>query len=192
MDRILRTFVGLRMAAAAARDLDRIGAELARLDSDLRRPVPEDLHITVQFLGETGHDEIHRIGQALDRALTGIGPMPVSLVGLGAYPEPARARVVWAGVRSEPEDRLLALGAAVHDALGALGFPPERRRWQPHVTLGRLRRRPDPALVERLERDAKKDLGHATLTEAKLLLSDPKSRPYRYVDLTTTRLGAGG
>jgi hypothetical protein len=56
------------------------------------------------------------------------------------------------------------------------------------VTLARVRGRPSPRVLEALEAAGDLDLGGETLSELKLILSDPGHRPYHYIDLTTVEL----
>ena len=185
----LRTFVALRCGAAVRKRLRHRAEHLRGLDGGLRTVALEDFHLTVQFLGPTEEDEIHRIAQALERAAVDIPPLTLRYRGLGAFPTPERARVVWAGVEDETEPPALEpLVASVARELDTLGFEPERRRFHAHVTLGRLRRRPDPALVEAVSAAEGLDLGLEGVSELKLILSAPGRGPYHYTDLTTVDL----
>ncbi len=189
----MRTFVALRVGEDIRRRLHREAERLKAFEADLRPVHEQDLHVTLQFLGETSDDETWRVSKALAQVGAAHPPIEAEYIGLGAFPEPERARVVWAGLREAEgtEGRLQALVEAVGSALAELGFPPERRRFHPHVTLGRLRRRPDAALVEAIASGAERDLGDELLSEVKLIVSDPSQKPYHYIDLTTVDLDGG-
>lgn len=189
MPRPLRTFVAVPCSPQMVRALRRWGDRLAGIDSVLRTPATDDFHLTVQFLGNTAEEDIPEIARALDDAVEEIPSFDVRYRGLGAFPDPTRARVVWAGVEEvEPAGRLQALSHAIGEALEPLGHAPEHRAWHPHVTLGRLRGRPSSALVEAIEGAAAVDLGEDRVSELKLILSAPGNRGYRYIDLTTVEL----
>jgi 2'-5' RNA ligase len=195
MARLLRTFVALCSGPAACRRFAREARRLAALDDGFRAPATDDFHLTLQFLGDTNETDVPAIARALVRAAEGHEPLSLRYGGLGAFPEPARARVVWAAVGAETAGGeadpapLVALARSVGEALRPLGFPTEGRAWHPHVTLGRLRRRPAPALVEALLAGAALDLGGEEVSDLKLILSDPGEGRYRYIDLTTVPLG---
>lgn len=190
MPRPMRTFVALRVGPECARRMRRHAEQLEALDPALRLVEREDLHLTLHFLGGTPDDDVWKVS----KALTAIGrthpPLELEYVGLGAFPVAERARVVWAGVRevSGTEGRLAALVGAVGEALGDLGYPPERRGHHAHVTLGRLRSRPRGELVAAVEGGGEVELGVEILSEVKLIVSDPSQRPYHYIDLTTVDL----
>lgn len=189
MARLLRTFVAFSCGPAVRAALMRQGDRLARIDPALRPPTTGDYHLTVQFLGNTREEDTARIGAALAQAVRDVEPFAVRYGGLGAFPSASRARVVWAAVREiEEAGHLSALARAVGEGLEPLGYPPEARAFHPHVTIGRVRRRPDPAFVQAVEGGAALDLGSETLSELRFILSEPGSRGYRYVDLTTVQL----
>lgn len=114
------------------------------------RPVPpENWHLTLRFLGATErltHERVLRQMAEVDRG----PPFQLGFGGLGAFPRPARATVLWLGVeRGEPEVR--ALADRVGGALEAAGVPPEERPFHPHLTLSRIRPHQDVGpLVERV------------------------------------------
>jgi 2'-5' RNA ligase len=188
----MRTFVAIRCGAPIRARLAREASRLAALDRGVRPTREEDLHLTVQFLGETREDVVPALGEALRRAAARFPPIPVRYRGLGAFPSAGRPQMLWVGLEEEGEPgRLAALAAAVGESLTPLGHPPERRPWTAHVTLGRFRGgRPRPALSEAIERGRALDLGRETLSDLELILSAPREGRYHYIDLTTVRLGS--
>lgn len=194
MAREMRTFVALRIGPSIRRRLRREAERLQTLESGLRPVHEQDLHVTLHFLGATSDDETWRVSRALAEVAERHPPIEAEYVGLGAFPTASRARVAWAGVREAAgtEGRLERLVDDIGRALGALGFPPDRRRFHAHVTLGRLRRRPAPAFAAALEARDAEPWGAETLSEVKLIVSDPGHQPYHYIDLTTVDLMGDG
>jgi 2'-5' RNA ligase len=118
-----------------------VGAARAALDrrvSAVRWTDPEQAHLTLQFLGATEPARVPDLAAALAGVAAGARPLTLRTEGLGVFPSPARARVVWLGLVGQT-DRLAALQAAVVAATGRLGFAVETRAFRPHLTLGRLR-----------------------------------------------------
>jgi 2'-5' RNA ligase len=95
------------------------------------------LHLTLKFLGDVEETELPEVVAAVARASTGTPPFGFETRSLGAFPSPARPRVLWVGI--EPVDELMALQQAIDGELTKLGFPREKRRFHPHITLGRIR-----------------------------------------------------
>lgn len=95
---------------------------------------PENLHITLRFIGEVAEDRADDIVAALDRIRTGAFPVTVS--GAGRFGTNDRTRALWAGV--ERTAALDALHDKIDRALINTGLPPEGRKYTPHVTLARF------------------------------------------------------
>ena len=103
------------------------------------RPVrPEGVHLTLKFLGDVPADRVGAIGDAVGKSAARHPPFALSLSGVGAFPSGRAPRVLWAGIAGDL-DRLAALQASVDACLAELGFPRERRAFNPHLTLARLR-----------------------------------------------------
>ena len=120
---------------------------------DLSLPVkwvrPDGIHLTLKFLGEIAEARQPEVIAALRRAADGTRPLPLAIEGFGAFPDPARARVLWAGVAPDPGLELLQ--HAIEREFTPLGFPTEARTFRPHVTLGRAQRDARPAAFRGLE-----------------------------------------
>lgn len=120
--------VALKEATAALR---------ARFPST--RWIPEDnQHITLRFLGGTDLDLVPPVGAALVAAASGASAADISIDGSGAFPNPRRASVLWAGI-DDPSGLLGGLVADLNTRFAALGFDTERRPYVPHLTLARFR-----------------------------------------------------
>lgn len=124
-----------------------IGAPISdRAREQLRRHLPEVLpgrpvpsgkwHFTLRFLGNTPPEQRDRLVETLSRAKLG-APFRIELGALGAFPSPARARVLWVGV-TRGADRLVRLAEDVERAVQAAGFDAEPRPFRSHLTLSRL------------------------------------------------------
>lgn len=110
---------------------------------------PESWHLTLRFLGDTAPDACDRLVRELRSAELGHG-FTLGFGGLGAFPRPARATVLWLGI-AEGEAPLGALAAAVEEAACRAGFPAETRPFAAHLTLSRIRPAEDVRpLVERV------------------------------------------
>ena len=121
---------------------------------------PYRAHILMRFLGWTTRDRLEALIPHLRTAAAACGPLDATVGGLKTFPPegPGQARVLWVGVDVPREGRTLQ--TACDRAAEALGFPPERRKFSPHVTLGRWKnpvRKPvlppveiGPARLERL------------------------------------------
>ncbi|HEX9022068.1 MAG TPA: RNA 2',3'-cyclic phosphodiesterase [Nitrospirota bacterium] len=135
----MRTFIAIeipdeirRGMAEAQRRLKDAGAV------DASWPRPEGIHLTLKFLGETPEQNIPEIMTGLRAAAQGTGVLRLEVAGVGTFPNPKNARVVWIGVSGDTE-RLARLQAAVEGAMARLGLERENRAFTPHLTLGRIK-----------------------------------------------------
>ena len=98
---------------------------------------PENWHITLRFLGWTDDVAFDRMLAALDDSDLG-SPFKVMLSGMGAFPRPKSATVIWLAF-SEGLTRLEELAAMAEEAAQSAGFGPEERPFRAHLTLSRVR-----------------------------------------------------
>ncbi len=99
---------------------------------------PENLHITLRFLGDVESEALSVLGNALEEAYIGVEAFSLRVAGVGAFPNARRARVVWAGVTGaegplESVHRISEMGAR------GIGLAADEKAFSPHVTLGRIR-----------------------------------------------------
>lgn len=99
---------------------------------------PEQLHITVRFIGDVDGAMFHDIQSAL--AEVDSPSFNLHLKGVGHFPPRGNPRVIWAGL--EKSDPLLSLRRKVDSALLKIGLEPEKRKFSPHLTLARLKNTP--------------------------------------------------
>jgi 2'-5' RNA ligase len=124
---------------------DRVRAGLAAVSEELRSQTrgltwvpPDNLHLTLRFLGEIGPATLEDVRDAVVAAAAVVAPFTVSLGGLSGFPAGRAPRVLWASVAAGGE-RIETLFAELDAALVARGIPGESRAFHPHVTLARAR-----------------------------------------------------
>lgn len=98
---------------------------------------PLNWHLTLRFLGNVDEVTYQRFVSEVDTADLGT-KFRVALGGLGAFPNPKRATVLWVGV-SRGGDELAELALTAEEAAQAAGLPPEERPFRPHLSLSRIR-----------------------------------------------------
>lgn len=101
---------------------------------------PERLHVTLAFLGEVPDAVAARVGERVGTAVRDVAPFSVAVAGGGAFPRPARPRVLWAGVTGDT-GALAALARVTRREARAAGADVERAAFVPHVTVARVRAR---------------------------------------------------
>ena len=137
----IRTFVAVELddsvKAHIAAAIDRLRGK--QIDN-LRLVRPEGVHLTLKFLGDIDADRVPAVAQAMSQVAARHALFALTLGAPGVFPNANRARVLWIGVDGDLEP-LKLLQAGVEDALTAIDFPPEKRGFNPHLTIGRMRHR---------------------------------------------------
>ncbi|MFC0213030.1 RNA 2',3'-cyclic phosphodiesterase [Paenibacillus chartarius] len=99
---------------------------------------PDDIHITLKFLGETPAARVDAVMDALRSAAadTALQPFELQAAALGVFGPPARPSILWTGLQGD-KTSLIQLQSAVEGAMAALGYEREERGYRPHITLAR-------------------------------------------------------
>jgi 2'-5' RNA ligase len=187
-DRAVRLFVAILFPEAIRTRLGTLIDQLRQCDADVKWVEASNLHVTLQFLGATATTLMPSIEQALDEAVRGVRPIAVDVEGTGVFPPRGAARVLWVGMRADPA-ALEALQERVASRLEPLGFVPERRRFSPHVTLGRVRSsRNLRVCVDRLRAHESFHAGHMVIDSFALMQSQLSQRGPTYTAVKTFEL----
>ncbi len=103
---------------------------------------PDQLHLTVRFIGEVEEPVFEEIRDGLGSVH--VAPFELEFRGVGHFPPRGQPRVLWAGTGQSEE--LVLLRQRVDSVLVRVGLPPEARKFAPHITLARLRGTPSRAV----------------------------------------------
>ncbi len=138
MQHSIRTFLALDVSS----EVRSKAGQLIRRLSDVRGKIswvrPEQLHLTLKFLGDVDARELPEVCNAVAAVAGDQAPFDFEVKGAGAFPAATRPRTIWLGVTvGVPE--LRALHLRLDRELGRLGFRSEGRQFQPHLTIGRVR-----------------------------------------------------
>lgn len=96
-----------------------------------------NFHLTLKFLGDVHPEAIHEVSETLQRVTDTYSPFSIAFGGIGAFPNLARPRVIWMGVK-QGASTVSRLAKTVNLELKHLGFSTDNR-FHPHLTLARLR-----------------------------------------------------
>lgn len=138
MSNTIRAFIAIDMPDDVAAALNGLQQELKVMRLNVRWVRPENIHLTLKFLGDIKPADIERIEVAMADAVHGRPPFMLTLSGIGFFPGVNRPRVIWVGLGGQTR-HLIDLQTHLADRLAAIGFPREKRSYQAHLTLGRIR-----------------------------------------------------
>lgn len=146
-------------------------------------------HLTLKFLGDIKAEEILEIEKAIALSVAEVGPFRLKLRRVFALPENKKTpRAVVVGV-DEPGGMLELLVDMLQTHLGDVGFRPDRKRFIPHVTLGRVRGSKNlDELVDRIDRAQHRSFGEFDQTTIDLMVSDKGTDGPLYTSIKTFNL----
>jgi 2'-5' RNA ligase len=145
----VRSFIAIELPGEAKRQLGLVQSALKAGGFPVKWVEPGGIHLTLQFLGNIEAGMVERVRQAMQGAVKGIAPFRLQIGETGVFPSPGRPRVVWVGLKGDVKE-LAKLQQSIESSLVPLGFPPEKRGYTPHLTLGRVRERASPLEQEGL------------------------------------------
>jgi 2'-5' RNA ligase len=152
----VRLFVALEIPAAVRDNLAAFLKDMRVLseklgDKRVRWVRPENLHVTLKFIGEVGPAKLEGIRGAL-AGVRSDAPLDLRFQGLGFFPDEKRPAVLWTGL--DASANLPALANEVDQALESQGIAREKRAFAPHLTLARFA---PPVLHEKLRAGIEKN-----------------------------------
>jgi len=138
MSETLRTFIALELSPEIRQELSKIQKELKKSGADAKWVKPENIHLTLKFLGNTPVDKIPLINNLLQETANQCKSFDISISDLGVFPRIESPRVIWVDINQGKEE-LIKFAGEIENKLSDLGFIKEDRPFQTHVTLARIK-----------------------------------------------------
>jgi 2'-5' RNA ligase len=177
----MRLFVALAVSDEIRQNISSLIRELSIADSQPRWINPQNLHITLKFIGRVPTDNLSAIADALARVQVA-HPVQMLFRGLGFFPNARKPSVAWIGTEFSPN--LAALAAAINSELATLGIPREEKAFVPHLTIARFKEtRLSAGLPAKIKSLKDRSFGTLTAREFHLVESTLKSTGAQYTTL---------
>ncbi|MFW6080373.1 MAG: RNA 2',3'-cyclic phosphodiesterase [Desulfosalsimonas sp.] len=141
-----RAFIAVALPGRVKKSLKELQEGLWQFGIRMKYTDPENIHLTLKFLGDIRAEDAEAIGGRLSAVTAEHAPMELFAKGMGVFPGIRRARVLWTGVAGQTE-MLGRLQKEVEEAMAAMNFEKENRRFTGHLTLGRFKGKSDPELL---------------------------------------------
>ena len=174
-------FVALEIPSSVRENLADLLTSLRVVSPQTRWVRPENLHVTLKFMGEVPETKLAATRSVL-ACVRSDQPVTVDFRGLGFFPNEKRPRVFWAGIEASPN--LKTLAADIESVVEKLGIPREQRPFSPHLTLARFE---PPGLPEKLrsaiQENAAREFGSLRTNQYHLIESKLKPSAAEYTTL---------
>jgi len=136
---LIRCFIAVELPADLLKEIAAYTQKLNEQTSGIRWVRPSGVHITLKFLGEITASRVEDVRKSLANISSVAEPFTLSISGAGCFPNRRQPRVIWLGLEHDPAHSLFKLHNWLDDQLTLLGFEKEKRRFSPHLTLGRIK-----------------------------------------------------
>jgi 2'-5' RNA ligase len=190
---VVRSFIAIDLPDSLFGQLEQVSDNLQELleGMPIRWIAVPNIHLTLKFLGDVSEKNIPMIKEILKTEAASHKHFEISVGGFGVFPNFTRPRVIWVGV--EAPDELENLQRRIDLETARLGYIPDRRKYNPHLTLGRVSRNANPKEVRSISAVLRKQrvgfLGAVRISEVNLFRSDLGARGAVYTKMFTAPIG---
>ena len=189
----IRSFLAFELSEGMKKTVVRVSEEVGHYGLDARWVKPENIHLTIVFMGNVKTDDIGRLGDEVRKVCSGYGPFGIAIKGMGCFPNRQRPRVLWIGLDGDI-GRMSRFRDDLQKPLKVFGIKEERRRFSPHLTLARFRstRKGGYELEDILNGYEALESPYESLSELSLFQSELKPGGAVYTKLKSWPLTGGG
>ena len=186
----IRTFVAIELPPEVLRELTALQKYLDGAGAKVRWVKPENMHLTIKFLGDVDFEKTSEICRTIQNAVRDVEPFKVEVRGAGAFPGGGSPpRVIWASAIGA-EEALSKIYGRLNEELAKFDIPREKRRFRPHITAGRVKSRTaSERLAARVREQADRYFGEFEISELVFFMSELTSEGPIYTVLARIPLG---
>ena len=190
----MRTFIAIDLPKGIKDYLAGLQAELKSSGADVKWVKPENIHLTLKFLGNINDKKLDAVKRVLQDTAKNKSPFLIHISSIGAFPKMNFPRVIWVGIdKGDSETKQIA--KELEEKIQKLGIPKEKRAFSSHITIGRIRSPLNrEKLIQRLSNlignlggeNLKFLAGKITLFKSTLTPQGPVYEAVKETSLTTT------
>jgi len=134
----MRTFIAIGLPQEIKDALACLQNKLKQSGADIRWVEPQNIHLTLKFLGERDDKKLEKIKQILEEVAKNISPFRIRLFSLGAFPKINFPKVIWVGI-DKGDNETIEIAKELEERIAQLGIPKEDRPFSSHITIGRMK-----------------------------------------------------
>ena len=188
---LLRAFIALEIPPKIQHAIHQAASKLrGETESLVRWVQPENVHLTLKFLGDISPASVDTLTQMLRAEAESCPPFDIHITGLASFPSPKRPRVIYIGIQAPAG--LEALHHGIESATRRLGYESKERDFSPHLTIGRVKQNISAVegqkIRQALEATKIDSLGTARVDSVHLYKSDLKPTGAVYTRLFSAPL----
>lgn len=179
----IRAFIAIEIPPEVIKKIAELQDHFKVLNLDAAWVKPANIHLTLKFLGEVDPKLLSQVKETILNSLSSTAKFSISLGAIGVFPNIKQPRILWVGVEDNHK-QLEPLKTTIDKGLEPLGFEIDRKRFSPHLTLGRIK---SPKGKDRLRKQVQSsqrlDAGAIEVSSVKLMQSQLTPRGSIYTVL---------
>ena len=186
---MIRSFLAIELPKALLEKIGEVQGDLKSSHADVRWVSPQKIHLTLKFFGNIEEARIEPIIRAIEGSIHDTQIFSLGVKGMGVFPNWKNPRVIWMGL-IDGKGILIPFQKQLEADLEKIGFEPERRAFQPHLTLGRVNSsRGKEELIRRMEGYREEEFANIGVERVILFKSDLRPTGPIYTLLREIKLG---
>jgi len=184
----VRSFIAVGISEEVRGEITLVQNRLKKTGAHVSWVRPENIHLSLQFLGDLARDRIEAVSRVVNTAAGSVQVFHLVVRGIGSFGRGGSPRVIWAGTEHCPE--LGILHSHVQKGLADVGIKTEERTFRPHLTVGRVRSsRGRQDLIAALKPFESTLFGECEIDRIKLVQSKLRPSGPEYTSLHSAPLG---
>jgi len=174
MRKSMRCFIAIDINKDVKTKISGLQEILKGCNADVRWVRPENIHLTLKFLGNVEEHRLDNVRARLEDICPRYSSFTLMAKGMGLFPDKRRPRVIWVDVNGN--GNLRGLQSDIEGAMATMGFKKEERAFTPHLTIGRFRSRTGiDALYDKMQ--LYRDESFGVIDVRSVLLMESRLRP---------------
>ncbi|HOW34842.1 MAG TPA: RNA 2',3'-cyclic phosphodiesterase [Candidatus Omnitrophota bacterium] len=188
----LRLFIAIELDPSVREAIGIIQDHLRKSGADVKWVKPDDIHLTLKFLGDTPTDIVDKIANAMQESVQSVKKFLIEITGLGAFPKISSPRIIWVGIENGRKE-VKQIAASLEEKLETLGIKKEEREFSAHITVGRTRSPQNIFALSKILKEFKstapitQEVSHITLIKSTLTAQGPVYEVLRRADFGNSR-----
>ena len=166
----MRSFISIELPEEIKGKIAESIKDFKKTESDVKWVNKENLHITLKFLGEVDDQKTENLVQLTTKAVSGLGSFKVNFKGLGTFPVGKKPRIIWVGT-DRGGDKLCILAKNLEEIFSKEGYRKEERRFNSHITIGRVKDKGRGKLAEKIEAQKGSEFGQVHIDHINIMKS---------------------
>ena len=190
---LLRAFIAVEIPSSLQHTIQESTASLRQSlgDEIVRWVPPQNIHLTLKFLGDISTSNLDLIKQMLISETAQQKCFEMQAEGIGSFPNSRRPRVIWVGLHAPAA--LESLQPTIESAAARLGYASDEKSFSPHLTIGRVKQNLSSSEIQRIRAALEATriglLGTARVDAIHLFKSDLQRSGSVYTKLFSAKCG---